>query len=330
MKQKLMFLAIAAIGFSSCNGGFKKGDAGLLYNIHTSKGATHIKDGDFVSVNMIVKTDGDSVLSNTYDMGHPIIIMPMPKPQAKGDIYAGLEMLGEGDSATFKVPTDSIFKGGQQRPPNLKGKFLIFQVNINKVLAKGALTEQVFRGRVQDYLKTLTEGMKAQEPGKIKKYIADHNLKVTTTSSGLNYVITTPGTGPTPAIGDTAVVNYTGRLPNGKIFETSVKEVAIKEKQPMEPGRQYAPIRIPVGQAKVIPGWDEGLQLMNKGSKATFVIPSAIAYKDQGVGPIGPFTPIIFEMEMVEIVKPDPNAPKPVEPQMQMQQAPNQSQPTQK
>jgi FKBP-type peptidyl-prolyl cis-trans isomerase len=172
--------------------------------------------------------------------------------------------------------------------------------------------------------------MKAQEPGKIKKYIADHNLKVTTTASGLNYVITTPGTGPTPAVGDTAVVNYTGRLPNGKIFETSVKEVAIKEKQPMEPGRQYAPIRIPVGQAKVIPGWDEGLQLMNKGSKATFVIPSAIAYKDQGVGPIGPYTPIIFEMEMVEIVKPDPNAPKPVEPQMQMQQAPSQSQPTQK
>jgi hypothetical protein len=69
---------------------------------------------------------------------------------------------------------------------------------------------------------------------------------------------------------------------------------------------------------------------MNKGSKITLVIPSAIAYKDQGVGPIGPYTPIIFEMEMVEIVKPNPNAPKPVEPQMQMQQAPSQSQPTQK
>jgi FKBP-type peptidyl-prolyl cis-trans isomerase len=315
MKQKLMFVALAAIGFASCNGGFKKGDGGLLYNIHTSKGATHIKEGDFVSLNMVVKTDGDSILVNSYEAGKPVI-MPMPKPQAKGDIYAGILLLGEGDSATFKVSTDSIFKGGQQRPPGLKGKFLIFQVNINKVIAKGALTEQVFRGRIQDYLKTLTDAMKAQEPGKIKKYIADHNLKTTKTASGLNYVITTPGSGPVPAIGDTAVVNYTGRLPSGKIFETSVKEVAVKEKQPIEPGRQFAPLRIPVGMAKVIPGWDEGLQLMNKGSKAVFVIPSDIAYKEQGVGPIGPYTPIIFEMEMVDIVKPNPNAPKPAVPQM--------------
>ena len=310
-----MFLAIAAIGFASCNGGFKKGDAGLLYNIHTSKGGVHIKEGDFVSLNMVVKTDGDSILVNSYEAGRPII-MPMPKPQSKGDVYAGIEMLGEGDSATFKVATDSIFKGGQQRPPNIKGKFLIFQVNINKVIAKGALTEQVFRGRVTDYLKTLTDVMKNQEPGKIKKYIADHNLKTTKTASGLNYVITTPGTGPVPAVGDTAVVNYTGRLPSGKIFETSVKEIAIKEKQPMEPGRQYAPIRIPVGQGKVIPGWDEGLQLMNKGSKIVLVIPSDIAYKEQGVGPIGPYTPIVFEMEMVDIVHPNPNAPKPAMPQM--------------
>lgn len=322
MKRKLMFLAIAATAFASCNGGFKKGDAGLLYNIHTSKGAPHIKEGDYVSLNMVIKTDGDSVLSNSYDAGHPIL-MPMQKLQSKGDIMAGIEMLGEGDSATFKISTDSIFKGGVQRPPNLKGKYLVFQVAVAKVIAKGALTEQIFQDRVRAYIKTLTDGMKAAEPAKIKKYIADHNLKVTTTPSGLNYVITQPGTGPTLAVHDTAVVNYTGRLPSGKIFETSVKEVAVKEKQPIEPGRQYAPIRIPVGEARVIPGWDEGLQLMNKGSKITLVIPSDIAYKDQGAGNvIGPYTPIIFEMELIDIVKPNPNAPKPAMPQMAPPTAP--------
>ncbi|HEY9196353.1 MAG TPA: FKBP-type peptidyl-prolyl cis-trans isomerase [Mucilaginibacter sp.] len=313
MKRKFMFLAIAAAGLASCNGGLKKGEGGMLYNIHTSKGNPHVKEGDFVALNIIVKTDGDSILSNSYETGRPIF-MPMQKPQSKGDIMAGIQMLGEGDSATFKFPIDSVFKGGAQRPPNLKGKYLVFQVNIKKVIAKGNLTEQVFRGRVEDYAKTLTEAIKTQEPGKIKKYIADHNLKTTKTASGLNYVITTPGTGPVPAVGDTAVVNYTGRLTNGKIFETSVKEVAIKEKQPIEPGRQFAPIHIPVGQGKVIPGWDEGLQLMNKGSKAVLVIPSDIAYREQGVGPIGPFTPIVFEMEMVDIIKPNPNAPKPVQP----------------
>jgi FKBP-type peptidyl-prolyl cis-trans isomerase FkpA len=315
MKRKLMFLALAAIGLASCNGGFKQGDGGLLYNIHTSKGGAKIKEGDFVSLNMVVKTDGDSVLMNSYDSGRPMA-MPMPKAQAKGDIYAGINLLGEGDSATFKIAADSIFKNGQQRPPGFKGKYLVFQVKIDKVIAKGPLNEQVWRGRVTDYLKSQADAVKTQEPGKIKKYIADHNLKVEKTASGLLYVITNPGTGEKPAVGDTAVVNYTGRLVTGKVFDTSVKEVATKEKVAVDPMRQLAPIRIPVGEGKVIPGWDEGLQLLNKGAKAIFIIPSDIAYKDQGVGPIGPYTPIVFEMEMVSIVHPNPNAPKPAAPQL--------------
>jgi len=315
MKRKLMFLSLAAIGLASCNGGFKQGDGGLLYNIHTSKGGAKIKEGDFISLNMVVKTDGDSVLNSTYESGQPTR-MAMPKPQAKGDVVAGIGLLGEGDSATFKIASDSIFKGGQQRPPGFKSKYLVFVVKVEKVIAKGNLNEQVFRGRVMDYIKSQGDALKAQEPAKIKKYIADHNLTLTKTASGLQYVITTPGTGEKPAVGDTAVVNYTGKMVSGKVFDTSIKAEALKAKIPVDPMRQFAPIRIPVGQAKVIPGWDEGLQLLNKGAKAIFIIPSDIAYKDQGIGPIGPYSPLVFEMEMVDVVKPNPNAPKPVVPQL--------------
>jgi FKBP-type peptidyl-prolyl cis-trans isomerase len=315
MKRKLMFLSLAAIGLASCNGGFKQGDGGLLYNIHTSKGGAKIKEGDFVSMNMVVKTDGDSILNSTYESGQPNRLA-MPKPQAKGDVVAGIGLLGEGDSATFKISADSIFKGGQQRPPGFKSKYLVFQVKIEKVIAKGSLNDQVFRGRVTDYLKTQMDGLKAQEPVKIKKYIEDNHLKLEKTASGLLYVITNPGTGEKPAVHDTAVVNYTGKLVTGKVFDTSIKEEAQKAKMPVDPMRQFAPIRIPVGEGKVIPGWDEGLQLLNKGAKAIFIVPSDIAYKDQGVGPIAPFTPLVFEMEMVNIVHPNPNAPKPVAPQM--------------
>jgi FKBP-type peptidyl-prolyl cis-trans isomerase FkpA len=318
MKRKLMFLSLAAIGLASCNGGFKQGDGGLLYNIHSSKGGAKIKQGDFISLNMIVKTDGDSVLSSTYENGQPQR-MVMPKAQAKGDIVAGVSLLGEGDSATFKISADSLFKAGQQRPPGFKSKYVVFQIKVEKVIAKGPLTDQVWQGRITDYIKSQGAALKAQEPGKIAKYIADHHLTLQKTASGLQYVITNPGTGEKPAVGDTAVVNYTGKLVNEKVFDTSIKEVALeaakKSKQPTDPMRQYAPIRIPVGEGKVIPGWDEGLQLLNKGAKAIVIIPSDIAYKDQGVGPIGPFTPLVFEMEMVNIVKPNPNAPKPVAPQ---------------
>ncbi|RYY36517.1 MAG: FKBP-type peptidylprolyl isomerase [Sphingobacteriaceae bacterium] len=316
MKKNLMFFALAAIGLASCNGGLKEAPGGLLYDIHTDKEGPTIKEGDFISVNLIAKNDADSVLGSTYDAGRPMPSL-MQKSQTKGDIYSGLSLLSEGDSATIKINADSIFKKGQPKPPGFKGKYIVYNIKVEKVIQKGKLTEQVFQGRISDYFKNLTEGVKKREPGIMAKYIADNNLKVTKTKSGLNYVITKPGSGPNIIAGDTAEINYTGQLANGTVFDTSVKENAKKLKR-ADPMRQYAPIRVPVGERKVIAGWDEGLQLLNKGAKATFVIPSNLAYGEQGAQDvIPPFTPIIFEVEVVNIIKPNPNAPKPAAPQMQ-------------
>jgi FKBP-type peptidyl-prolyl cis-trans isomerase FkpA len=326
MKKNLMYLAVAAIALTSCGGGFKQGPGGMLYNIHEDKSGANIKEGDFISVNIIAKTEGDSVLTNSYTTGRPIPTM-VPKSQFKGDVIAALQMLSEGDSATVKVNIDSTSQKGQPRPPALKGKYIIFQIKVEKVIAKGNLAQDVFQNRVGDYFKKVAEELKKAEPGKISKYIADKGLKTTKTASGLNYVITQAGTGATPAVGDTAVVYYTGRLLGvDKPFETNVKETAMKDKATYNPMSPYKPIRVPVGMQKVIPGWDEGLMLMNKGSKATLVIPAMLAYGEQGMNPvIPPFSTLVFEIEMVDIVKPDPNAPKPVaapQPQIQVQQAP--------
>ncbi|RYZ95666.1 MAG: FKBP-type peptidylprolyl isomerase [Sphingobacteriaceae bacterium] len=313
MKKNLMFFALAAIGLASCKGGFKEGAGGLLYDIHTDKEGPTIKEGDFMSVNVVAKDDADSVLFNTYDTGRPMPSL-MQKPQAKGDIYAGLGLLSEGDSATIKINADSVFKKDQPKPPGFKGKYLIYQVKVEKVISKGKLNDTVFNGRINEYFKTVSEGLKKREPAIIAKYIGDNSLKVTKTASGLNYVITKPGTGANIAAGDTAVVAYTGKLPTGKVFDTSVKADAEKAKI-ADANRKYEPIRIPVGQGRVIQGWDEGLQLLNKGAKATFVIPSNLAYGEQGAqNVIPPFMPIVFEVELVDIVKANPNAPKPVAP----------------
>jgi len=321
MKKNLIILALASLGLASCNGGFKQADGGLLYEIHVDKGGTTIQPGDFVSTDVIIKTDADSVMLNTYDQGHPVETI-VPKPQFKGDIFSGLLLLAEGDSATIKINADSMFKR-QQKPAGFKGKYLVYVIKVNKVIAKGKLSDPVFQGRVAAYAKTIGDAMKAKEPLLIKKYIADNNLKVTTTADSLNYVITTPGSGPTPAVGDTVVVNYTGKfLTNGKVFDTSVKDEAVKAKMPIDPSRKYAPIHIPVGERKVIRGWDEGLMLLNKGAKATFVIPSSLAYGERGMSIIGPYTPIVFEIELVDIIKPNPNAPKPVIPTMPPAQMP--------
>lgn len=205
----------------------------------------------------------------------------------------------------------------QPKPPGFKGKYLVYTVKINKVIAKGKLSDQVFQARVTAYAKSMADAQAGKEPGLIKKYIADNKLTVTQTADSLMYVVETPGAGETPAVGDTAVVNYTGKfLSNGKVFDTSVKDEAVKGKLPIQPGRKYEPIHVPVGQKRVIQGWDEALMLMKKGEKATFIIPSKLAYGEHGMSIIGPYTPIVFEMEMVNIIKPNPNAPKPVAPTM--------------
>ncbi|AYL97654.1 FKBP-type peptidyl-prolyl cis-trans isomerase [Mucilaginibacter celer] len=316
MNKKLMFVALAAIGFAGCNGGFKQGDGGLLYNIHTSKGGAKLKEGDFMSLNMILKTDKDSIIDNSYDNGTPIF-SPMPKSQTKGDIVSGLALLGEGDSATIKVSVDSLRKNGQQVPPTFKGKYLVYVVKIEKVIAKGALNENVFRDRVMQYINGQKDALKTKEPGKIAAYFSKHqDLKFNKTASGLNYAITTPGSGPNVANGDTAVINYTLRLTTGKVLETSEKAVALKEKMPINPMNPYQPLRVAVGEGRVIKGWDEGLLLLNKGAKAVLVVPSVLAYGEQGGQGMQPYTPLVFDVEIVNIVHPNPNAPKPTAPQM--------------
>lgn len=123
------------------------------------------------------------------------------------------------------------------------------------------------------------------------------------TESGLFYVITEEGSGPKPAKGQTVKVNYIGGLESGKIFDTSYPEVA-QENGIYNPQRDYAPLEFPVGQGQVIAGWDEGLQLLNEGSKATLIIPSDLGYGDRGYpGAIPPKATLVFEVELVEVVQ---------------------------
>jgi len=319
MKKNLIFLALAAMALASCNGGYKKGTHGLLYNINNDKSGPNIKNGDFIEFDLVARTDGDSSLLSSYDNGAPFKIIA--RQQAPGDFLDVIPMLSEGDSATIKVLVDSVYKNKSQLPPGFKGKYVTYGIKIEKLIAKGTQTDQVFQGVIADYVKKETDKIQQAEPAKIEKYIADNKLKATKTATGLYYVVTKQGTGPLPIAGDTVGVNYVGKLVNGKVFETSLKEEAIKAKtyNAMFP---YQPIRVAVGMAKLIPGWDQGLMLFNKGTKATLVIPSNLAYGAQGnQRQVGPYTPLVFDMEITEIKHVDPNAPKPpVTPSLAMPQ----------
>ena len=121
-----------------------------------------------------------------------------------------------------------------------------------------------------------------------KKAIEELKKGATVTESGLAYKITKKGSGPKAEAGKTVSVHYTGKLTDGTKFDSSYD--------------RNQPIDFPLGQGRVIKGWDEGISLLNVGSKATFIIPPDLAYGARGAGGvIPPNATLIFEVELVEV-----------------------------
>jgi FKBP-type peptidyl-prolyl cis-trans isomerase FkpA len=116
--------------------------------------------------------------------------------------------------------------------------------------------------------------------------------KTMTTASGLQIADSKVGTGATPKPGQTCVMHYTGWLyengAKGKKFDSSVD--------------RGEPFEFPIGQRRVIAGWDEGVASMKVGGKRTLIIPPALGYGARGAGgAIPPNATLIFEVELLDV-----------------------------
>ncbi len=141
----------------------------------------------------------------------------------------------------------------------------------------------------------------ANKGKELSDFIAANYPNAEKTASGLYYVISKEGNGPNAKAGQTIKADYTGKLLNGTVFDSSVESVA-KETGTYNPQRPYdQKFEFPLGAGKVIPGWDEGFQLMNKGAKATLIIPAELAYGSRGIGPIPPNSSLVFDVELIDI-----------------------------
>ena len=265
---------------------------GALVKILTANPGDKAKLNDVITFDVVQKTEKDSVLFSSYALGHPLKIQ-IQAPQNVGDLMDVFPLLAAKDSALVKVPADSVFSGHEdQRPPFLpKGSWLVFSLKLEKVQSlQDAMAER----------NAEMEKVKASEKAGRDKYIADHKLIVKTTPSGLQYLITQPSVKRKPLTGDTLLVNYTGSTLDGKVFDSSVKADA--EKAGLnQPGRNYEPLQVIVGTGAVIKGWDEGLLLLNEGSKAKLIIPSGLGYGAEGSGDIPPYATMLFDVELVKI-----------------------------
>jgi len=143
---------------------------------------------------------------------------------------------------------------------------------------------------IQDYFNKQIANEATMNLEKSNAFLAENQAKegVVTLPSGLQYKIITPGTGEFPKATDQVRVHYRGTFIDGKVFESSIDR--------NEP--------IVFGCDQVIQGWTEALQLMQPGARWMLYIPPALGYGEQGAGGvIGPNQALIFEVELIEIVK---------------------------
>ncbi len=322
MIKKLFTIAIlgaSLISNTGCNsnGGFKK-YKGIEYKVlkeGDSKKKIHI--GDAVEFHLLAIIDEGTPSAPKIDTladsrkqqnGKPAGPMSVEEPRGSGQFQAVFTKLCVGDSALIEISCDTLIKSippdqaSQPLPPWLKkGKKIKVYLSIVSVKTdaeyKAAMKErqEEMKAKQAEMMKEMEEKGKLQMPIDDKiltEYLAKNNIKATKTASGLYYTITKQGSGETAKAGQNVTMMYTGKTLDGKSFDSNVDP---KFKHP-------EPFVFPLGRGQVIKGWDEGVALLKKGSKANLYIPSPLAYGPQSPSADIPANAIlVFDVEVVDI-----------------------------
>jgi FKBP-type peptidyl-prolyl cis-trans isomerase len=281
-KLMIALVAIAVLGIAcSKHPGFKKDKQGFYYKFHiVNKGEAQPQLGDIVDMTFGLHTI-DSVFFADAPLSEKIIESLFP-----GDIFAAIQLMHLGDSATFIIDGPSFFKNfwGQDYP--FDNNDLYFDMKLNNILPKEEF-EAIQAERMQQY-EAMIEDLRVAEDSLINDYITKNNIKVKPTEDGIYFVKTVSGRGKAITTGSTVSVHYTGKLLDGTVFDSSIE--------------YGTPFEVTVGEGRVIIGWEKTLLLMRGGDKATVLIPSKLAYGSRGSDyVIPPYTPLIFDMEVISV-----------------------------
>lgn len=297
MNKSLSLAAVAIIIFAAgCKDqNFKKikgSKLSLEYKIIDGDGSEPVKYGNAIQFKAYYYYN-DSLMSTPFDTVSQVIEMDSTKlPKEYIDIFTSAK---KGDSIITRTLTDSIEKFSPLPPFAKKGNYLGYHFRITDVItdmSKVAALKSETMENMRKVDSISTEKQKSIDDKTISDYLAKNNIKATKTPKGTYVEIITPGDGPSVDSGKAVTVDYKGMTLAGKEFDSSYDST----------GKSIKPFTFVVGQRGSIEGFGDGLVYFKKGGKGRLFIPSNLAYGSRGSGPdIGPNTPLMFEVNVLDV-----------------------------
>jgi FKBP-type peptidyl-prolyl cis-trans isomerase FkpA len=265
----------------------KKLPSGVYVVIDSAGTGDLIKAGYEVSMNYenssISETKFDSNIDTTFHHVTPMKVN-IGQRQLIAGWEEGMQKFKKGSKGKIFIPSKYAYGSNKFgiRPNDTIPANSIIKINIEvlDVVDLAAVAKQLAE----------------KQDNEIQAFLKTNNLTGIKTNSGLYYVITSEGNGKSPTVGDEVSMNYTGMFLDGNKFDSNLDSSF----------GHVTPLNFPLGQGRVIRGWDEGIMLLKKGTKAKFILPSVIGYGANGSGKIPANAILQFDVELLDFKKPEP------------------------
>jgi FKBP-type peptidyl-prolyl cis-trans isomerase FkpA len=242
--------------------------SGLFYRVEKKGEGAAVQPGNMVRVHYTGRLLDGSKFDSSLDRGEPLQF-PIGQGRVIPGWDEGIPLFAIGGKGTLYIPSGLAY--GEREIPDLIPAHSVLVFDIEVV---DAFDPAVAEAKAR-----------AESETTIQAYLKEKGLKAEKTESGLYYVVQSPGSGDKPANGQTVSVHYTGKFTNGEVFDSSVD--------------RGEPITFPLGQGRVIRGWDEGLALFAPGGKGILIIPPHLGYGSAARGPIPANSVLVFDVELL-------------------------------
>ncbi len=275
--KKALFAILMVLFFASCTDSFKTTESGLNYKF-VIKNTDQYKPqiNDVVALRMSYKDQSGEVEE------WPLFKKRLEKASIDvPTVDEGLSLMHKGDSLLLQMTNKEFFQFtlGQAVPANVNPSEVIF---IGLRLVEVIKAEEFERDRQAARMVGERE-----EDAILDNYLQENNIVAEPELSGLIIIEKRKGDGAKPTPGRNVTINYTASFLNGEMFDSSYK--------------RNQPLTFKLGVGKVIQGLEEGVSKMHCGGMCQLIIPSPLAYGDEQVGPVAPFSTLVFDVELVEV-----------------------------